>query len=193
MASPSSAEIPSRNALVKLLYTLFCSRPANTCQDTHMPPLVSLYGGTMSLADRQLLKIFRLFEHQRKISTVSLLSTWSGSSSAVVSNCFEAINTMDSTKLFKTALRFPLSYAFIVDASSPVESLNDHIYDPVFVLLLLSQLVAEGFPTSSLTLLEFFKTNIICVSVRALSSSDAYFRQIARIQLNCIQKLLLVR
>jgi len=93
--------------------------------------------------------------------------------------------------LFRTALYFPLDHTSI-DDPAVVQSFNEHIYDPAFVLLLLSQLVVEGFPTSSLELLEFFKTNIVCVTVRALSSFNVQFRQIARGQLSCIHKLLQV-
>jgi hypothetical protein len=56
-----SEESSRRDLVVRFIVALFRLHPINTCQPSHVIPLLRIYGGTISASDRNQLSIFRLY------------------------------------------------------------------------------------------------------------------------------------
>ncbi|KAF9068316.1 ribosome 60S biogenesis N-terminal-domain-containing protein [Rhodocollybia butyracea] len=184
----------TKNALTNVLYVLFHLHPVNTCQPSHVQPLISLYGGSASVADRKLLAIFRLFEAQRRTSIASLFAQWSSSPQSFQStSALEALKDVDSLLVLRTALHFP-QWRVLDDANTD----NDweewpeasDIYDPVFLLLLFAHVLAEDVPKTIPSWVELFRTNAVGLVIRALSSKDDLIRELAAAQIAVLWKAL---
>ncbi|KAF9046067.1 hypothetical protein BDZ89DRAFT_1155358 [Hymenopellis radicata] len=166
-----------RDRLVQLLHILFHLHPSNTCQITHILPLLPIYYGTISISDRRLLSIFRLFESQRKTSIAVLFEKWDASPDGTSNNSLEAIRSLDSNMLHRTCLQFP-KWRVVEDQSAEYEDAPSTLYDPIFVILLFVQMLADSPPTSAFAWIELFRTNIVGVLIRALSAKDDHVREL---------------
>lgn len=172
-------------ALVNVLYTLFHLHPVNTCQPSHVQPLIALYGGSASVADRKLLAIFYLFEELRRTSIASLLSHWSPSPEGFQSaSALEALKDVDSLLVLRTALHFP-QWRVLGNVDNDWEERPEgpDIYDPVFMILLFAHVLAEDAPHTAPGWVELFRTNIVGLTIRALSAKDASLRELAAAQI----------
>lgn len=178
---PATEEFASiRTAVVGLLHKLFHLHPMNSCQPSHVEPLLAAYGGTMSATDRQLLAIFQLFERTRKASIVSLLSCWSPAVDGTCASALEAIQGLDPVRVMKTCVSFPQYYSGSGGDDEMVP--DERVYDPVFVLLLFARMLVEGAPTTALAWVQMFRTNVASLLVRALSSHVGGVRALAMAQ-----------
>ncbi|TDL17669.1 hypothetical protein BD410DRAFT_754176 [Rickenella mellea] len=187
-----ASESPSRRTVINLLHTMFHQHPSNTCQPTHIQPLLRLYRGSLSPSDRQLLAIFHLFETQRKASMTSIFAHWSSSESTVSQTCLDAVTSLDATIILRTCLAFPVRRPLDVAKvhGSEERPTDSQIYDPVFVLLLFAQAMLDGPPKSALGWVELFRTNVLSLIVRVLSSADASMRRLALLQVSSLWSLL---
>lgn len=180
-----------RNVLADLLLVLFRLYPSNTCQPTHIEPLLRLYNGSLSASDTKILSIFRLFESVRKTSCAALLSRWSSSGIGTSSSALDAILSLDPNRVLKTCLDFPQHRRMFEDVDE--EATVDMIYDPVFVILLLSQTLSACPPSSALGWIQLFRSNVASLLIRAVSAKDKQLRSIALAQLASLHKTLQVR
>lgn len=170
----------SRKTCVDILFTLFNLHPANTCQVTHVQPLMRIYRGTISLTDRKLLAIFRLFEDQRRTSLSPLFSQWNGTADVISSNSLEAVQSLNPTLAFRTTVKFPDWRTFEQDNElSNILGQEDLVYDPLFLILLFAQMMEEDPPKSTAGWVELFRTNVIAMLIRTLASRDREIRQLA--------------
>ncbi|KAI0368460.1 hypothetical protein BV20DRAFT_969281 [Pilatotrama ljubarskyi] len=176
--SSSNEDASARNSIIDLLHTLFHLHPTNTCQPSHIEPLRGVYGGTLDVADRKILSIFRLFEATRKISVASLLSQWAGNADVSSSAVLEALQSLDPSRVLKTCLEYPDWRTLDADDIEPSRS-SESLYDPVFILLLFAQMLVEGAPASALAWVQLFRTNVVSLLLRTLSAKDAELRNIA--------------
>ena len=160
-----------------------------------MQPLVELYTGTLSLADQRILAIFRLFEAQRKVSAASLFTGWPARNGVETRSVLDAFTELDSTRVFRTALSFPVHVALNpADKIDSDEAITDSsVYDPVFVMLLCAQTLQTSPPTSALSWVSFFRTNAISLTFRCLSCRDAEMRELALKISGCLYELMQVR
>jgi len=189
-----SAVFPTRNAVVQLLRELFFIHPQNSCQPSHIEPLRAIYGGTLLESDRTILSIFHLFEVHKKLSCASVLSTWSSSGDTGSTDASGAVLTLDAGKVFHTCLNFPRGLKFDLGHEYMDKSeFQEELYDPLFLNLLFARVVSGNPPSSALSWVQFFRTNIVCVVIRSLSSKDDAFRELALCNLSGLWKLLEVR
>ncbi|PVF98590.1 hypothetical protein CPB86DRAFT_851384, partial [Serendipita vermifera] len=166
----SVAESSSRNALVSALYSLFNTHPQNTCQPSHVSPLITIYRGTLSRSDRLILSIFRLFEKNRKYSVASLVQQWAPGSELQRNGHVRSISSLDPETVFKTCINFP-QWRTLEDRSLDDERDEATLYDPVFVILLLGMIVMEdSLKLSGQDWVEIFRSNSICLLLSTLSS-----------------------
>jgi nucleolar pre-ribosomal-associated protein 1 len=70
---------------------------------------------------------------------------------------------------------------------------EEQIYDPIFVILLLGQVVSSCPPSSALSWVQLFRTNAVSLVIRCLSSKDSSLRKLAFVQLGALYKLMQVR
>ena len=177
-----------RDAIIGLLHSLFHLHPTNTCQITHIEPLVRTYRGTLSSSDLRILSILQLFENQRKLSVTSLLNRWSSTPGSSSQSALEALQSLDPILVLRTCLNLP-RWRRIEDQSALLTSIQDaHLYDPVFLMLLFSQMLAEQPPSSAFAWLELFRTNIVSLFIRVLSSKDGEMRELALCQVVAVWK-----
>lgn len=188
----SVASTATRYPLVDLLYVLFHLHPNNTCQPSHLEPLVRIYGGTMSKSDRQLLAIFQLFETHRKTSVASILIRWSSSSDAS-STPFEAMQSLDPIRVLRTCLAYPTRRSFTEDEDKEERRSDAQIYDPIFVMLLLAHTLSLSPPSLALHWVQLFRTNAVSLLIRSLSAKDNDIRSAALCQLASLSRCLEVQ
>jgi nucleolar pre-ribosomal-associated protein 1 len=192
----ANVQTPSspKEAVVRLLYTLFHLHPVNTCQPSHIEPLRQVYGGTLSESDQKILSIFRLFETQRTTSCASILCRWSSSGEFISDDSLAALQSLDSSQVFTTSLQFPNWRR--CDESTVDENdggFDAKLYDPFFIILLFAHMIVKNPPTFALAWVELFRTNVVCVIVRALSSKDKNIRDLALSQITALWRCLEVR
>ncbi|TFY75050.1 hypothetical protein EWM64_g8961, partial [Hericium alpestre] len=187
-----SVTSPCREAIVSVLHTLFHQHPTNTCQPSHIQPLMQVYGGTLSRSDRRLLSIFQLFEQTRKSSVAALLARWSCSGGLPSNDAREALSSMDPSQVFRSCMTFPWWRTVEeLDANvAPSATTDSQLYDPVFVALLCAQMLADSQPTSALDWVQFFRTNVVSLLIRSLSSKDDMLREMALTQIVAIVRAL---
>ncbi|KAF5371492.1 hypothetical protein D9615_009605 [Tricholomella constricta] len=180
----------TRDAIVQLLHVLFYLHPTNTCQVTHVEPLVHIYRGTLSPADGQILSIFQLFETERKVSIASLLSQWSSDPNVPSANSLEAVQSLDAILVLRTCLNFPRWRSLEELRTDKATSQEAQLYDPVFLMLLCAQTLAENPPESAFAWVELFRTNVVSLLIKALSSKDGAIRDIAMCQIAALWQYL---
>ena len=179
-SSQSADEV--RGLLIDLLSRLFNLHPHSTCQITHIVPLIKVYRGTLSNCDLQIFSILQLFEKQRKLSVVPLLSSWSTTNNSASNSALEALQSLDPTTVFLTCTNFP-RWRRIHDSTLVMTNTTDSkLYDPVFLLLLFNQMMAEPLPSSSIAWLELLRTNVVSLFLRSLSAKDGQIRELALCQ-----------
>ena len=174
---------PACDALISALYSLFHTHPQNTSQPSHVSPLISVYRGTLSLPDRQLLDIFRLFEQNRKSSCSSIISQWTPTPNMPQSGILNAITSLDAGILFATCTNFPQWRTLDSKPSlDPLTETQKALYDPFFIILLLglvNQANGTTFTISGMDWVQFFRSNIVCVLIACLSSRQESLRTLA--------------
>ncbi|KAL0578525.1 hypothetical protein V5O48_003468 [Marasmius crinis-equi] len=179
-----------RDSLLGVLHTLFHLHPSNTCQASHVEPLVHAYRGTLSIGDQKLLEIFQLFETEKRVSVASLLARWSPSDSDS-STSLEGLKALDGITVLRSCLRWPRWRAYDEHESvdTPREA-DDNLYDPVFLILFVAHVFASDPPKSAVDWVEVFRTNIVGLLIRALSSKDKMIRRMSTEQLATLWRLL---
>ena len=178
VASPKSENLSARSAVVRLLHTLFHLHPNNTCQPTHISPLIQLYGGTLSVADRHILSIFHLFEAERSVSCAELLCQWANTGAAPAST-LNSIGSLDPTTVFRTCAAFPLWRDAQPEDRVEEDTGSVDIYDPLFVLLLLAKFLSEDVEPAALQWVELFRTNAVSLAMCGMMSRKPGMRKLA--------------
>lgn len=175
-----------RSEIVQLLVSLFNLHPSNTCQPSHINPLVTIYSGTMSHPDRSVLSIFQLFEWTRNGSVSAMLSQWSPANSASTSS-LDALNELDPIMMLRTCRHFPDSRAYDRDVSTSQRYADtSQVYDPIFILALFSHMMSTEPPASALSWVQLMRTNVISFLIRCLASKDDIVRSMAFTQISAL-------
>ena len=175
------------------MHSLFHLHPHNTCQITHIQPLIRVYRGTLSRSDLRILSIFQLFEGQRKLSVTPLISRWSATPNTESETALEAIQSLDPIIVLRTCLNFP-QWRRLEDQSTKVVDFNEAaLYDPTFLMLLFSQMLTDQTPTSAFGWIELFRSNVVSLFIRALSVKDGQIRDLALCQIVGLWRQMQVR
>ncbi|KZT20563.1 hypothetical protein NEOLEDRAFT_1140540 [Neolentinus lepideus HHB14362 ss-1] len=184
-----SEQLSRREAIINLVAALFHLHPANTCQPSHVEPLARVYHGSLSLPDQRLFGIFRLFEETRQMSLGSLLSRWCSARDTVSMNGLAAISNLDANRVFRTCLTFPVRRDVNVRGYVNLHA-GAELYDPLYITLLFSQVLLDTLPNGALAWVQLFRTNVVSLIIRGLSSSDAMLRRISLGQIVALYKCL---
>ncbi|KAG2124689.1 ribosome 60S biogenesis N-terminal-domain-containing protein [Suillus clintonianus] len=170
-------ESSQRDLIIRFIAALFRLHPTNTCQPSHLVPLVRIYGGTISAADRNLLSIFRLYEAEKLTPISSILAKWSPSPGISISNQLEAVQNMDPIRMLRTCHVFPIWRRMSDEQEDETVGLDEQVYDPLFVTLLVAQMLAHHPPASSLEWVQTFRSNVFSLLIRCLSAKDDKIRE----------------
>ncbi|KAI5834791.1 hypothetical protein K523DRAFT_368872 [Schizophyllum commune Tattone D] len=179
----ASTSSPSREPLIHLLYTLFQLHPTNTCQISHVEPLLQVYGGTLSGSDRRILAIFQLFEAERSTPITSLISRWSSAGDSASQTALDAVQSLDPILVLRTCLNYPKWRDLSTPVEHRAEAWEEPLYDPIYLVLLFAQMILECPPTTTLAWVEVFRTNIVSLMIRMMSAREGEVRELAVNQL----------
>lgn len=182
----------TRIPVVSILHGLFIQHPWNTSQPSHLQPLVAIYHGTLSACDQKLLAIFKLFEIHRKSSVGSLLTQWPATAVGAGATSLQALCSLDVTLVLRASLDFPIHRKMEDVSLNTEKSIDGRGVDPLFCLLLFCQMIADCPPKSALTWVELFRTNVVGLVIRCLSSRDVGMRELSLSALSGLYSLLLV-
>ncbi|TYJ56309.1 hypothetical protein B9479_003000 [Cryptococcus floricola] len=175
---------------VRLLHTLFAASTYTSCQPPFVEPLVLLYRGTMSEADRRILHMLQLFEGYRKISVASVMRFWSASGVlGIGGKSLDALTSLDPQKVFATCQAYPLRRTLRNwgKKSSNAEDGED-IYDPVFVTALFVASMSEKM--HGLDWVEVLRGNAIGLVTCGLASRDKDVRSVSSFTLAKVMSLI---
>ncbi len=134
----------------------------------------------MSTSDRQILAILQLFEHERHISALAVIKNWNGTSVPPTgSRVIDALACLDSVTVMKTCTTRSV---FDISSEPTITRWNSEeaVYDPHFVISLLSAVIHEG-GIAGMEWVKIFQTNAPCVAIRALSAKDESIRASASV------------
>ncbi|OCF45143.1 hypothetical protein I317_00945 [Kwoniella heveanensis CBS 569] len=176
----SSCPADVRLQFIRLVHSLFSASTYVSCQPNFIEPLLVLYRGTIAEPDRLILNMFQLFEGYRKISVASILRFWSSNGLVGSGNrSFDALTSLDPAKVFTTCQNYPLRRSLRGhDKQDQKPDEGENLYDPVFVMGLLSSTMCEGTITG-LDWVEILRSNVLSLTVCGLSSRDAEIRALA--------------
>jgi nucleolar pre-ribosomal-associated protein 1 len=183
--------------LASFVSALFNKHPTNTCQTSHIAPLIHVFKGTSSLADRKLMSIFSLFEKERKVSVTYLLSEWQADSTASseTPSPITILCSLNPSTVFQSCLmlsnRRTLENASTEQAAK--EDGESRTYDCNLILLLVaSALSSDAPPSKHLVWVELFRSNVFVVALRSLSLKDRSLRKLGYLILAATWKALKV-
>jgi nucleolar pre-ribosomal-associated protein 1 len=129
------------------------------------------------------LSILHLFEIQRKTSVASLINRWSPSPDLACSTALEALQNLDPIRVLRTCISFPKWRRLEDQAVEKKYTLGTEIYDPVFLILLFTRMLSDNTPAYAFSWVEIFRTNVVSLLIRCMSSNDGKIREIALCQI----------
>jgi nucleolar pre-ribosomal-associated protein 1 len=191
------AKSPARDSLVVFLDALFFKHPQNTCQTSHVIPLIHIYGGSSSTTDRRLLAIFALFEKERHISVASLLSRWSPNGISIDKTTASVTNvllSLDPSLVFRSCQQLWSHHDRDQDqfGRKRQNELIELTYDPQLLLGFTSHLIHQSAGLKALEWVELFRTNVFSFLLCCLSAKDRSIRNVARIMFGTVSERLQV-
>ncbi|EPQ29760.1 uncharacterized protein PFL1_02433 [Pseudozyma flocculosa PF-1] len=176
-----------RLTIVQAIHAIVSRQPIELATLPLMTKLLAVYGGTVSLADRCLLDVFRLFEEECGSSFLSLARHWASPAAGMSADALssqnkvlEALLSLDPAVAFATCTEYPRAiplrrsarsgYAADVDRDEAAgHSDATTRYDPVFLFSLLAGSLAES-KVNGFEWLQVLRTNVLGVVVCGLSS-----------------------
>ncbi|WVQ84141.1 hypothetical protein IAT38_006288 [Cryptococcus sp. DSM 104549] len=169
-----------RQTFTRLLHALFSASTYVSCSSpAFIEPLLALYRGTLSEADRRVLHMFQLFEGYRKVSVASVMRYWSANGvMGGGGKSFDALTSLDAGKVFATCQAYPLRRT-LRGWGHPSEDPEEgsEVYDPVFVMGLFIASMHEGM--RGLDWVELLRSNVLGLTVCGLASRDVEVRSVA--------------
>lgn len=189
----SDAARAGRDAIIAVLHALFFAYPEYTCQPTHIDLLVQVYSGSLATADRQLLAILFLLEERCGIPVTRVFTQWSQLRTTHRETALDSALDLDAGRVLRTCLSFPDKRSFsLQDELVETRPEDGLLYDPVFLLLLFSSTLAEFPPRNALTWISLYRTNLVSLVIRCLSSMDETTRRVSVLQLGTLHELMKV-
>lgn len=149
--------------------------PTNASQPSHIIPLARIYTGTLSWSDLQLRSIFERFEAHRLLSAVPLFTRWSANDSGSPTSLLDALSSLDPALTMKTCTSFS-SAVTPYHSEAPSDT---KIYDPRFLISLLSGVLANVESMNHIDWVNLFRTNVVSVALRALAAREDDIRELA--------------
>ncbi|KIJ29709.1 hypothetical protein M422DRAFT_188053, partial [Sphaerobolus stellatus SS14] len=105
---------------------------------------------------------------------------WSPSGPGTASqSVLTAVINLDANKVFKTCISFPTRRTASGAFNKNAKINNQDLYDPLFLILLASQLLIEHKRMSTTEWVQVFRSNIFSLVVRGLTSRHEDFRKVA--------------
>lgn len=174
--SDAASNPDSRGALVDAVHALFYLHPSNTCQPSHIAPLISVYRGTLDTPDLKIISLFQLFERERRYSCGSIMARWPGTTTLSHSGALNALSSLEAARVTRLYTTWPVWRGLRACDPPNEDATYDVLYDPVFILLLLGQVLADDKPITTLDIIRIFRSNAPCVVTLGLSSKHEDMR-----------------
>ena len=177
--SDAASNPDSRDALVNAVHAIFYLHPSNTCQPSHIAPLISVYRGTLDTSDLKILSLFQLFERERRYSCASIVARWPGTTNLGSSGALNALTSLEAARVIRLFTTWPIWRGPRVCEPPKGDATCDGLYDPVFILLLLGQVLADDKSITPLDLIRIFRSNAPCVVALGLCSKHEDMRKLS--------------
>jgi nucleolar pre-ribosomal-associated protein 1 len=107
----------------------------------------------------------------------------------------DALLNLDPVSVFRASLLFP-SWRKVDDLGHHLDlthPLDSRTCDPVFVALLMAHVLATRPPSSTAQWVQLFRTNVVSLLIRSLSSRNGLLRDTCVAQISAIMHALQVR
>ena len=109
-------------------------------------------------------------------------------------NALDALLNLDPVAVFRTCLVFPFwrkldDLGHQLDITHPLDA---HLYDPIFVALLMAHVLGVQRPSSAVEWVRLFRTNAVSLLIRSLSSRNILLRNTCACQISEIMDALKV-
>jgi nucleolar pre-ribosomal-associated protein 1 len=107
----------------------------------------------------------------------------------------DTLLNLDPVSVFRACLLFP-SWRKVDDLGHHLDlthPLDSRTCDPVFVALLVAHVLATRPPSSTAQWVQLFRTNIVSLLIRSLSSRNGFLRDTCVAQISAIMNALRVR
>lgn len=177
--SDAASKSDSRAPLINAVHALFNLHPSNTCQPSHVTPLISVYRGTLDTPDLKILSLFQLFERERRYSCASIFARWPGTTTPSHSGVLDSLTSIEAARVIHLCMAWPTWRGVGVGEPPKEDATWDGLYDPVFILLLLVQVLADDKSKSPLDVVRIFRSNAPCVVAIGLSSKHDDMRKLS--------------
>lgn len=177
--SDAASNPDSRGALVNAVQALFYLHPGNTSQPSHIAPLVPVYRGTLDVSDLKILSLFQLFERERRFSCASILARWLDTTTLSSSGALDALTSLEAARVIRLCTGWPTWRGVRVGEPPKEDATWNGLYDPVFILLLLGQVLTEDKSRSPPDVIRIFRSNTPCVVTLGLSSKHEDMRRLS--------------
>lgn len=106
----------------------------------------------------------------------------------------DCIAGLDPARVFRTCLDFPPCRVHREEEDLDEEDpRGGEVYDPLFIILLFCHGLLEGPPDNALSWVQLFRSNIVSLIIRSLSSPDDDLRRLGRAQMQMLWKVIEVR
>jgi nucleolar pre-ribosomal-associated protein 1 len=123
--------------------------------------------------------MFFLYEKQRKESIASVFRNWSPTPSTPPSqDIVRAITSLDPARVFRSCIAFPTRRRLDGSDFENLSIHDDDLYDPIFLTLLVAQLVLTHKKLSPTEWVQVFRINIISLVICVSTSIDEDFRKV---------------
>ena len=138
-----------------------------------------MYRGTLDTSDLNILSLFQLFERERRYSCGSILARWPGTTNLNPSGALNALASLESARVIRLYTTWPIWRGVRACELPKEDATYDGLYDPVFILLLLGQVLADDKSKTTLDVLRIFRCNAPCVMTLGLSSKHEDMRRLS--------------
>ncbi|KAI8826758.1 ribosome 60S biogenesis N-terminal-domain-containing protein [Fimicolochytrium jonesii] len=173
---PFSIPNPAKATLLDLLFTIMSQDPSRCCKPEYLPALAQAYGGSTAPADRNVLKIWKLYEVDAGLSIDPYAFHWG----QAVTNSLSGLSAAESITRIDPVWMAHTCQWFVADENVEVSrsdgSSGDRVfssrhspsYDWKFFLPLVAAILAQHH--TSVDPRQLVESNVIGLAVMALSS-----------------------
>ncbi|KAF8122115.1 hypothetical protein EV363DRAFT_1301417 [Boletus edulis] len=123
------------------------------------------------------------FRRGKRTSLSIFFSRWSPSPDITVSDALEVVQNFDPVYMLQTCLAFPSWRRLGEEKGLRDGPADDLMYDPLMAIVLSAQMLVKCAPTTPLGWVKVFRSNIVSLLIRCLSSKDPNIRETALCQI----------
>ncbi len=107
------------------------------------------------------------------------MARWPGTTNLGPSGALNALASLEAARIIRLYTTWPIWRGLSACDLPKEDATYDGLYDPVFILLLLGQVLADDKPKTTLDVIRTFRSNAPCVVTLGLSSKHEDMRRLS--------------